>query len=98
MLNMLTLLKSIEKDEKIKIVTAICVVLATIGFKYVANDFEEHCNHHFNTRLMKSLAVFSLIFINTKNIIISVFFTLVYNTVHFILIGNKGKCEKKLNI
>lgn len=98
---MLTLLKSIEKDEKTKIVTAICVILATVGFKYVTSDFEEHCDYHFDSRLMKSLAVFSLIFINTKNIIISVFFTIMYNIIHFSIFGKNGlkkECKKKLDV
>jgi hypothetical protein len=93
----LSSLKTIEKDERMKIIIAICVVVASIGVKYVIDDFKEHLDINMNTRLMKSLVVFSLIFINTKNLIISIFFTVIYNVIHYIVVGEPNEAEKKSN-
>lgn len=78
--------KSIKHIEKTQLMTATAVIIATIGFKYVLVDFEDHCKIHFNTRLMKSITIFSLIFINTKNILVSIVFTIIYNIMYNILV------------
>ena len=86
---------TIKNAEKQQILIASAVIMAAIGFKYVIKDFEEHCKVHFDSRIMKSLTVFSLVFLNTKNIPLSLFFTAIYNILHYILVSSAKVCTNE---
>lgn len=65
--------------------TALAVIIASIGFWEVKTEFEKHCYIRPGSTIFKNMSVFSLIYINTKNIPIALVFTLLYNTVRVLV-------------
>ena len=77
--------QSLDKIDSSQMFTALAVIIASIGFWDVKEEFEKHCYIRTSSTLFKNLSVFSLIYINTKNVPLSVLFTIFYNTVRIII-------------
>ena len=55
-----------------KMFIGVVVLLGAVGSKSVIQEFSEKCNVYFDWALPKIMALFALIFINTKDIEISI--------------------------
>jgi len=60
------------------IITAICVFFINCGGRYVLSDLTKDHEKIFKTTLFRILTVSSIIFLATRNILITLCFTLVY--------------------
>lgn len=60
------------------IITAICVFFINCGGKYVLNDLTKDHEKLFKGKIFRTLTLASIIFISTRNILITLCFTLIY--------------------
>ena len=90
MSNINAFIKNLEQHQA---VIALSVIVTTLGAKYLAKDFETHCDFNIEeSKFIKSLTVFSLVFINTKNIRLSIFFVVIYQIIYHLLV-ERGWCK-----
>lgn len=61
-----------EDISKNNMFIGVVVLLGAVGSKSVIQEFSEKCNVYFDWALPKIMALFALIFINTKDIDISI--------------------------
>lgn len=83
-----------KKIEQQQVITILSVVILYLGGKYVIKDFEDQCDINLDSKLMKGLTVFSLVFVNIKDIRLAIFSVVIYQIIHYLLI-ERGWCRKQ---
>lgn len=77
--------------EKVTLITSI--LISGAGLRFIANDVIDNCDIDFNSALARSIVVFSFSIVNTKNVLASLVFTLLYNIIRDIFIGQGRVCD-----
>ncbi len=80
----MTIVDEIENNNWI---LAMMIILSTVGYKYIGDDLQEKRYDYLKKcKITRKLIIFSLIFITTKNIKISLISTLLYTfIIHYLL-------------
>lgn len=74
------------------------ILISGAGLKYIANDVTDNCNINFDSAMIRSIIIFSVVFVNTKNMVLSLIFTLIYNIIRDLLIGPGKICGKREDV
>ena len=83
-----------EDISKNNIFIGVIVLLGAVGSKFVIKEFSEKCDVYFNWALPKIIALFALIFINTKDIEISISLAITaYLFLNYVIPDKAEKCE-----